>query len=40
MNYSLILDLRDKNKCHELIEDIYPDFDDNSESNKLLNMSI
>ena len=40
MNYSLILDLRDKNKCHELIEDIYPDFDDNSENNKILNMSI
>ena len=40
MNFSLILDLMEKNKYEEFIEKIYPDIDDINENKNILNMSI
>ena len=40
MNFSLILDLIEKNKYDEFIEKIYPDIDEISENKNILNMSI
>ena len=40
MDYSLILDLMEKNKYEEFIEKIYPDIDEINENKNILNMSI